>query len=696
MTQWFGSKPQPLPVAVLAFAFIAAGLQVGCDDKFKGGGSPDIVATPSNVTFGKVNIGDDVDEMVRVQNTGDGALVITDVQMNLGDTTEYTLYYGQSDDPSASLVGIDRDGGSHFTLPFEVAARGEFFLFINFAPQDDEPDIGKITLTTNVADKRTFEIPIGTASVAPEISVSPGAHDFGRVTPVPPGTELPDENHVDITVSNIGQLALTDLKVTLSGSQEFVPTIDGRDPRRPGNEDLLANPDGDDEPGLAPDNAFVIRVEYNPATQGPDAAQLVIESNDPVQPAVTVQLTANGATPCINVVPAAVEFPASLVNRDDSRPVQIESCGGGALEVTAIELDPASDPAFALDEASLPPFPAILPAATPEQAPPSREIRVGFTPREERVYHGKLLIHTNDPSAPIKSVSLLGRGVLNACPQGRANPEEFYVPPLEIVVLDGSASVDPDGPDNRPVSYEWVITERPEGSTAQPRESIPDPSDPTTGLPDDPTSPTALFFVDLAGTYTAELRVTDNLGLSSQQCETSAIVTIVAKPEEAIHIQVVWTTPEDPDQTDRQGTDVDLHLRHPLAEGWFLAPGDCYYGNPSPDWGVLMDTTDDPVLDIDDINGAGPENINLNEPENTEDLGSPYVLGVHYYSSRERVSGEDYGASTATTRIFLNGALNLTTENIELPAQDAFCQVATIEWPSAVATDALECYDTHP
>jgi hypothetical protein len=55
------------------------------------------------------------------------------------------------------------------------------------------------------------------------------------------------------------------------------------------------------------------------------------------------------------------------------------------------------------------------------------------------------------------------------------------------------------------VTYEWVITERPEGSISQPGEVI-DPNDPQNPVSDDTTTPTAVFFVDLAGTYTAELR----------------------------------------------------------------------------------------------------------------------------------------------------------------------------------------------
>jgi hypothetical protein len=270
--------------------------------------------------------------------------------------------------------------------------------------------------------------------------------------------------------------------------------------------------------------------------------------------------------------------------------------------------------------------------------------------------------------------------------EGLTNPEEFYVPPLEVIVLDGSASVDPDGPDNRPVTYEWVITERPEGSTSQPRESL-DPGDPTNGVPDDTTTPPAVFFVDLAGTYTAELRVVDNLGLSSETCETSAIVTIVAKPDEAIHIQVVWTTPEDPDQTDRQGTDVDVHLRHPIGD-WFLAPSDCYYGNPNGDWGVLGDTSDDPIL-LTDAPGA-PERILLPRPENTEDLGSPYTVGVHGYVAPQG------GTVPFTVTIRIDGEIAYTSPPGLAVGIDGFCIIAGIDWPAGTVTPSVECFDSHP
>jgi hypothetical protein len=46
----------------------------------------------------------------------------------------------------------------------------------------------------------------------------------------------------------------------------------------------------------------------------------------------------------------------------------------------------------------------------------------------------------------------------NACPEARTTQDEIEVWPLDVVVLDGSPSFDPDGPSDRPVRYEWVVT----------------------------------------------------------------------------------------------------------------------------------------------------------------------------------------------------------------------------------------------
>ena len=59
-------------------------------------------------------------------------------------------------------------------------------------------------------------------------------------------------------------------------------------------------------------------------------------------------------------------------------------------------------------------------------------------------------------------------------------------------------------------------------------------------------------------------------GLDSIACENPAVVTIVAQPEEAIHVQLVWRTPLDEDD-ELEGSDLDLHLPHPSAENGVTA-----------------------------------------------------------------------------------------------------------------------------
>ncbi len=196
------------------------------------------------------------------------------------------------------------------------------------------------------------------------------------------------------------------------------------------------------------------------------------------------------------------------------------------------------------------------------------------------------------------------------------------------------------------------------------------------------TFPNPTFEANVAGTYTFYLTVTDELGTESPK---PAVLEVVAIPDQALHIELLWHTPEDPDETDtgpEAGTDLDLHLLHPFAagpdldgdgapDGWFDIPFDCFWFNAHPNWGSFDPFfNDNPGLDRDDTDGAGPENINLNIPENVT-----YRLGVHHWNDH------GYGPAWATVRVYIYSKLVAEFSDVVLHALDLW-EVATIEWPT--------------
>lgn len=217
--------------------------------------------------------------------------------------------------------------------------------------------------------------------------------------------------------------------------------------------------------------------------------------------------------------------------------------------------------------------------------------------------------------------------------------------PLDTAVFDGSASHDPDG---TIVSHAWAMTARPAGSNS------------TIQMLNNGT--TAELFVDFAGDYTIELTVTDDTGLTG-----STAFNFSAVPWQTVHVELSW---------DVDVSDVDLHLVDVASGGQYAQmPGDCYYSNKNPDWGDAG-TTNDPTLDIDDIDGYGPENINIAQPRE----GSQYRILVHYYSD------DGMGATNATIRVYLNGTMQYEQVQV-LTNTDKVWDVATIDWPSGEITE---------
>ena len=120
---------------------------------------------------------------------------------------------------------------------------------------------------------------------------------------------------------------------------------------------------------------------------------------------------------------------------------------------------------------------------------------------------------------------------------------------------------------------------------------------------------------------------------------------------------------------------------HPNGPDWFDRSLDCYFANPTPDW-ARNGPSDDPSLDIDDTNGAGPENINLDNPEDTGSLGGQYKVGIHYYRAEADAFGGTPWASDVTVRIYLGGVLASEVQR-NLRTTNRFWEVAAITWTAA-------------
>jgi len=243
--------------------------------------------------------------------------------------------------------------------------------------------------------------------------------------------------------------------------------------------------------------------------------------------------------------------------------------------------------------------------------------------------------------------------------------EGTEVIPQTVLHFIGSQS---SSPGSAITAYQWSVVQPPKSmSVFLPSATSPDPS----------------FEVNTAGTYIFSLDVWDE---AEQMSKEPATMTVKVVPNEAIHVELLWHNPADTDETDKGigvGADLDLHFLHPMGvqpggpdidldgepDGWFNHPYDCFWFNPFPDWASpdpLAD--DDPGLDRDDTDGAGPENINLNVPEELT-----YRIGVHYW--------DDYGFGNAfvVVRVYIDGLLFWESEETELTKLDLW-EVAEITW----------------
>lgn len=243
----------------------------------------------------------------------------------------------------------------------------------------------------------------------------------------------------------------------------------------------------------------------------------------------------------------------------------------------------------------------------------------------------------NDENAPIADCSV------------SPNPVE---PPFEKAAWDGSASYDPAG--GTIVDYTWELITQPTGSAV--------------GMPNGQAVRNN-FSPDLAGDYIGRLTVTNDSG-ETDSCE----ITLESIPAENLWIEMYWTDVDD----------MDLHLLNSggTVEDWFWN-SDCYYVNctgTGVEWGNAG-AADNPTLDLDDIYGTGPENINIQTPSD-----SSYTVVVHdFKNSDPGVFSDFYGANNVTVNIYINGSLEWS-DTRAISGDDTYTEFARINWNNGTVT----------
>ncbi|MCB9554206.1 MAG: choice-of-anchor D domain-containing protein [Myxococcales bacterium] len=646
-----------------ALLLALAGLATACSD-VDGAKTAEFSVRPEAFVFPRLSIGQQTVRRVTVSNEGTGDLIL--IEIGLDDRSSANEFELALEDG-----GVEAPVGANDRIVLAPGAERVFAVHYN--PADEIPDGGAVVMSTNDPNLPRVSIEIRASETAGEIDVNPRTVDFG-------GVEVGQTATEPLTVTNLGVAELVISRLEVSGRAGFGVQYAGEDVQGALAEPIVVGPGAQ----------IVLDARYVPAAPGVADGELLIESNAVNTPELTVRLYANGAEPCINVTPGSIDFGSGLLVDDragetpNQRGVTIESCGTVPLRVRRIEFE---DPRDAFGVLDLPEAvegePLIeLPAAVAGEEFPARLLQVGFWPVELGVYGGRMLVYSDaTPVDEPVAVDLFGRGVDNTCPLPVSTRDAYEVQPLDIITLDGTPSTDPDG---EVVEWRWTVVQRPDGSVSQPVESFDDPTRPADGGADDDTgTPRALFFIDLAGDYVIELQAVDALGQPS--CDPPAAqIRVSAVPEQDLHIQLVWTTPDDPDETDTIGTDIDLHFRHERAgekwgseaQGW-----DCYFRNTNPDWGVLGEVVDNPSLDIDDTNGAGPENINLSEPE----IGVTYDIGAIYFRASSTfgdpmIPSSREHPSYATLRVFTRGVPLLELVGQELDETSQLWHVARVTW----------------
>lgn len=232
----------------------------------------------SPISFGNVEVGEDLSKNITVSNTGNTDLEITNVNIIGGSSSSsFTVIGGTS-----SLIRTIAPGD---TYTFEV----------KFTPSSQGFASASIRFFNNSSENEVF-LPMngtGTAPAQPAIAFSETGLNFGDVTVGNSGNDL------TFAIQNNGQGNLEVSNIRMSGANA--------------NNFTLVNVSAPQT--IAPNSFYEVTARFTPQSEGQKQAMIVVESNDPTKPSYAIIINGKGlqaATGTIVNIPDA-NFKTALV-----------------------------------------------------------------------------------------------------------------------------------------------------------------------------------------------------------------------------------------------------------------------------------------------------------------------------------------------------------------------------------------------
>lgn len=327
--------------------------------------APNILASPLNVDFGDVVVGDAaVLKSVTVTNNGTADLIITELASSGPD---FTL----SPAPVVPIT-LAPAAGRTFSVAFAPAALGASTADLTIASNDADSPLTQVSLSG-----------VGIDAPQPKMSVAPLDVNLGSV--MIGGTSTAQS----VTVTNTGSAQLT-----LTG----LGTI---------NPDFAVSPTAPPDIVVMPGGSQSLTLTFSPSTLGADSGSLIISSDDPGSPEVTISLSGTGVavpTPSIAVTPLTLNFGDTVVGKTSApQAVMVSNNGTADLSLTAIASD---SPQFAFTSAAAAPI-VLSPGG-------SQILNVTFSPDMPGAASGLLTIASDDPGAGLVELALSGTGVADS------------------------------------------------------------------------------------------------------------------------------------------------------------------------------------------------------------------------------------------------------------------------------------------